>query len=259
MPVLKFSANLGFLWIEYRLPDAIRAAHDAGFDAVECHFPYSESIDEVARALDETGLPMLGLNTIKGPLGAGLAALPEQVEAAHRAIDQAIDYADAIACPRVHVMAGQIEGELAEATYLDNLRYASDQASKRDLTILIEPLNPFDMPGYFLRDTAQALAVLDALKRDNITLMFDCYHVGRTEGDILNRFETCRHHIGHIQFAAVPDRGPPDTGTVDYAQIFAHLENAGWAEPLGAEYRVRGSTEASLDWLSAYRAENRDI
>jgi len=181
------------------------------------------------------------------------------VEAARRAIDQAIDYADAIACPRVHVMAGQIEGELAEATYLDNLRYASDQASKRDLTILIEPLNPFDMPGYFLRDTAQALAILDALKRDNITLMFDCYHVGRTEGDILNRFETCRHHIGHIQFAAVPDRGPPDTGTVDYAQIFAHLENAGWAEPLGAEYRVRGSTEASLDWLSAYRAENRDI
>ncbi len=256
--MLRFSANLGFLWTDYSLPDAIRAAYDAGFNAVECHFPYAESIDDVSRALDETGLQMLGLNTIKGPLGAGLAALPEDVTAARRAIDQAIDYAEAIACPRVHVMAGQIEGKLAEATYLDNLRYASDQASKRDLTILIEPLNPFDMPGYFLRDTSHALAIIDGLNRDNIALMFDCYHVGRTEGDILSRFEACRHHIGHIQFAAVPDRGPPHTGTVDYAQIFADFEKAGWIEPLGAEYRVDGSTDATLDWLTAYRAEHRD-
>ena len=254
--MLQFSANLGFLWTDYALPDAIRAARDAGFDAVECHFPYAEPIDEVIQALDDTGLQMLGLNTVKGPLNAGLAALPDHIQIARRAIDQAVDYAQAIACPHVHVMAGQIEGKLAAATYLDNLRYASDQAAKYDLKILIEPLNPFDMPGYFLRDTAQALAIIDALDRENLALMFDCYHVGRTEGDILARFAACRNQIGHIQFAAVPDRGAPDTGLDDYAQIFAHLEDAGWTRPLGAEYRVHGSTEATLNWLTTYRARH---
>jgi hydroxypyruvate isomerase len=256
--MLQFSANLGFLWTEYSLPDAIRAAYDAGFDAVECHFPYAESTDDVIRALADTRLKMLGLNTIKGPLNAGLAALPDQVTMARRAIDQAVEYAHAIACPHVHVMAGQIQGDLAETTYLDNLRYASDQAAKRDLTIVIEPLNPFDMPRYFLRDTSHALAIIEHLNRGNVALMFDCYHVGRTEGDILARFDACYSQIGHIQFAAVPDRGPPDTGAVDYAQIFAHIADAGWASPLGAEYRVDGTTDATLHWLTAYHAHSRD-
>lgn len=249
-----FSANLGFLWTDRPLADAIRSAKAAGFDAVECHWPYDQPLVDVQAALNETGLKMLGLNTVRGPLNAGMAALPDSVSEARAAIDQAIEYGSAIGAGSVHVMAGQSEGEEAEATYLDNLRYASEQAGVRGMSILIEPLNPFDMPGYFLRDTVHAVQLLERLKLDNIKLMFDCYHVGRTEGDVLGRYDACLPFIGHIQFAAVPDRGAPDHGEVDYQAIFAHIDASGWKLPLGAEYKVAESTEATLGWLSAWGA-----
>lgn len=253
-----FSANLGFLWTDRPLAEAIQAAHRAGFDAVECHFPYAEPINEVTQALEQTGLPMLGLNTVKGPQGAGMAALPEAIDAARKAIDEAIDYGSRINAQHVHVMAGQTEGQHAENTYLDNLKYASDRAHAHGMGILIEPLNAFDVPGYFLHDTAYALELLDTVDRTNVRLMFDCYHVGRTEGDVTARFDACFPSIGHIQFASVPDRGPPDRGTLDYLELFKRIDESGWAHPLGAEYRVDGRTEATLAWLKTFQAHRHD-
>jgi len=244
---MKFSANLGFLWSDRPLPDAIRAAKAAGFDAVECHWPYDEGPDAVRNALTETGLQMLGLNTRRGPPGEnGLAALPGREDEARAAIDEAIAYADAIGAGAVHVMAGFASGAEAHATFLENLRYACGQT---DRMILIEPLNRHDAPGYFLTHTVQAIDVIGEVAKDNLRLMFDCYHVGRTEGDVMTRAEALLPKIGHIQFASVPDRGSPDHGELHYPTIFSRISELGWDRPLGAEYKPARETDATLDWL----------
>ena len=116
------------------------------------------------------------------------------------------------------------------------------------LTILIEALNAHDAPGYFLRDTAQAADIISDVAQPNLKLMFDCYHVGRTEGDVIARLDALYSIIGHVQFASVPDRGPPDQGEVDYRAVFAAIDALGWDKPLGAEYRPPGETDASLGW-----------
>lgn len=252
----RFSANLGFLWTDRSLPDAIRAARAAGFDAVECHWPYDAPPAEVRMALEETGLHMLGLNTRRGDVAAGengLAALPGREAEARAAIDEALAYAEAIDAACVHVMAGAATGEDAERAFMANLRYACDRAAAAGRTILIEPLNRFDAPGYFLNTTAQAADLIGKLGQPNLRLMFDCYHVGRTEGDVIVRLRALRPLIGHIQFAAVPDRGAPDHGEVDYAAVFAEIVALGWDAPLGAEYKPGGQTDATLGWMARLR------
>ncbi|MEJ6389338.1 hydroxypyruvate isomerase family protein [Gymnodinialimonas ulvae] len=249
----RFSANLGFLFAEYSLPDAIRAAHVAGFDAVECHWPYDTPAADVAAALAETGLPMLGLNTRRGDVAAGetgLAALPGREADARAAIDEAIDYARRIGAQSVHVMAGVAQGPEARATFAANLTYACRRAAAHGLILLIEPLNRFDAPGYFLSTTQQAADLIDTIDCPNLRLMFDCYHVGRTEGDVIARLTALYPIIGHIQFAAVPDRGAPDHGTLDYADVFAAITALGWYRPLGAEYKPDGRTEDTLAWMT---------
>ena len=169
-----FSANLGFLWTDKPLADAIHAAGAAGFDAVECHWPYAEDASAVKAALDATGLMMLGLNTARGDVAAGengLAALAGRNDDARAAIDAALAYAALINCPKIHVMAGCAEGDAAERCFIDNLRYAT--ASDSDVTFLIEPLNHHDAPGYFLNHTDQARRIIDAVGAPNLKLMFD--------------------------------------------------------------------------------------
>lgn len=247
-----FSANLGFLWTELTLPDAIRAAKRAGFDAVECHWPYQTPAADVVQALGETGLAMLGLNTARGDVDAGengLSALPGREVEARAAIDQAIAYAHAIGAGKVHVMAGFAAGQAAHDTFVANLRYACAKADEHTITIVIEPLNRYDAPDYFLQTTTQALAIMDEVGAPNLKLMFDCYHVQLMEGDLSHRLEALLPSIGHVQFASVPDRGAPDHGEVNYAHIFSMLEKLGYREPLGAEYKPLGSTEATLGWL----------
>ena len=246
----RFSANLGFLWTELAMPDAIGAARAAGFSAVECHWPYDEDPAAIRAALAETGLPMLGLNTRRGPPGEnGLAALPGREEEARAAIDEALDYAAAIDAEAVHVMAGFAAGDAAEAAFRANLSYAAEKAGAR--TVLIEPLNRHDAPGYFLETTGHAKAVIEAVGAPNLKLMFDCYHVARTEGDVTTRLEALLPFIGHIQFAGVPTRGAPDEGELYYGAVFSAIEALGWERPLGAEYRPGGATEPTLSWMRA--------
>ena len=247
-----FSANLGFLWADLPLPDAIRQAKNAGFDAVECHWPYAIDPLEVNAALTETGLQMLGLNTPKGD-GFGLTALPEEAPA-RAAIDQAIAYAAAIDAKAVHVMAGIAAGREAKASFINNLTYAATKAMAHGITILIEPINNIDVPGYFLTRTSQALAIISAVNLPNLKLMFDAYQVAMMEGDVRPHLDAAYDVIGHIQFAGVPHRGAPDEGDVDYAQLFAHLKSAGYTRPLGAEYKPDGgNTSESLGWMKKLR------
>lgn len=249
---MRFSANLGFLWAELPLPDAIRAAKTGGFDAVECHWPFASPAADVRAALDETGLQMLGLNTARGDVTAGdngIAALPERVDDAHVAIDEAISYASAIGCKAVHVMAGFSSGPEARKAFVANLGYACARAAPHGITILIEPLNCYDAPGYFLTTTAQAIDLIDTVHAPNLKLMFDCYHVQLMEGDLTHKLENLMPHIGHIQFASVPDRGPPNTGEVNYDHIFGVIGSLGYDRPLGAEYKPNGPTNETLSWL----------
>lgn len=238
------------------MPGAIRAAHAGGFAAVECHWPYEVEPSAVKQALDETGLPMLGLNTRRGNVSEGengLAALPGREAEARAAIDEAIDYAVQIGAGNVHVMAGIAEGPDAHRSFTDNLAYACDAAARHERRILIEPLNAHDAPGYFLRTLDQAARIIDQVGARNLKLMFDCYHVGRTESDVIGKLERHLAIVGHIQFASVPDRGAPDHGTVDYGAVFSRIDALGWTTPLGAEYRPDGDTDATLSWMSELR------
>ena len=250
----RFSANLGFLWSQLSLPQAVRAAARAGFDAVECHWLHDAALKALREALNETGLPLLGLNTSRGDTAAGdfgLAALPGREAEARAAIDAAVEYARALDASAIHVMAGKTDGPQAEAVFLENLCYACDTAPER--TILIEPINPFDVPGYFLQNTAHAQRVIADVSAPNLKLMFDCYHVARVEGDVIARLRAVLPDVGHIQLAAVPDRGAPDHGDLDYDMVFREIDALGWTRPLGAEYRPEGETEASLGWLARAR------
>lgn len=252
----KFSANLGFLWTELSLPEAIRAAGRAGFDAVECHWPYDTPAVEVDDALAETGLTMLGLNTVRGDVAGGengLSALPGREAEARTAIDQAIEYAVAIKTPNIHVMAGFAEGGAAHETFVGNLRYALNNAQPHGITILIEPLNHYDAPRYFLRTSEQAKTIIDEIRADSLKLMFDCYHIQIMEGDISRRLRSLKRIIGHIQIASVPDRAEPDAGELDYRHVLKVLEEIGYTAPLGAEYKPRGRIEDGLGWMTRLR------
>ncbi len=252
----RFSANLGFLWTELSLPDAIRAAAAAGFDAVECHFPYEVPTADVRAALEETGLPMLGLNTrlgANGPADFGVSAMPGREEEARRDIDDAIAYAVAVDCANVHVLAGKTGGgEAAQATYVRNLDYACRQAAAHGKTILIEPINQRDAPGYHTSIVEDGLATIESVGADNLKLMFDCYHTQIMQGDLTERLRATLPHLGHVQIAAVPDRGEPDDGEVDFVYVMVALDDMGWAGHVGAEYRPRGTTDEGLGWLAAY-------
>lgn len=258
---MQFSANLGFLFTEYPLPEAIRAAHRAGFDAVECHFPYDLPPRQVAAALAETGLPMLSLNTPPGDRSRGefgLAALPGREAEARAGIAQALEHAAATGTRAVHVMAGVTHGAAGgEATFRANLAHACDLAAPLGLTVLIEPLNPRDVPGYHLADLGHALRTVEAVGRPNLKIMFDCYHMQITGGDLLARFRAARGLIGHVQFAGVPDRSEPDQGEVDFRWLLSAMADDGWDRPFGAEYRPRADTAAGLGWLAAWRDDAR--
>lgn len=236
---MQLSANLGFLFRDLALPDAIRAAKRLGFAAVEMHWPYDTDASVVAETLVETGLPLLGINTARGDVGAGdngLSALPGRETEARAAIDQAVQWAAATGCRNIHVMAGKATGGEAFATFEGNLRYASNSAAQHNIGVLIEPLNPRDAPGYFLSDLPTALRLIDATE-GAAKIMFDCYHMQIIQGDLLNSVTRFADKIGHIQFAAVPDRGEPDHGEVDYGWLLRAIADAGYDGVFGAEYR----------------------
>lgn len=259
---MKLSANLGFLWADRPLPAAIHAAKAAGFDAVECHWPYATDVKEVSKALAETQLCMLGLNAQRGDVAAGengLSALVGREVDARAAIDEALAYAAALNVPNVHVMAGFACGDAARHTFVQNLQYACQNAAQHGITILIEPLNTYDAPGYFLTTTTQGLEIINEVGQSNLKLMFDCYHVQLMEGDVSHKLKKLLPHIGHIQFASVPARGTPDQGELNYAHVFDVIENLNYTAPLGAEYKPNGDTDASLGWMKMCAQRGADI
>lgn len=254
---MRISANLGFLFADRPLAEAIRAAKAAGFDAVEMHWPYATDPAAVAAVLAETGMPLLSVNTPRGDAAAGdfgLCALPGRAAEARAAIDLAVDWAAAAGARAVHLMAGRTApGAASDAAFLASIAHAVERARPHGLALLIEPLNPHDAPGYFLGGLAQARD-LRARSGKAAAVMFDCYHLARMGEDLVAAYAADPASVGHVQFAAVPDRGEPDHGTVDFRRVLPALAAAGHAGWFGAEYRP---ASGRLDWLPRLRAAAR--
>lgn len=261
--VPRLAANISMLFGEWPFPERFAAAAAAGFSAVECQFPYEWPADLLADKLAAANLTAVLINAPPGDLAAGdrgLAAVEGREEEFRESIETALLYAEALGCPRVHVMAGASYPSTATATarYVDRLGWAADRLGPAGVTVQIEPLNDRDFPGYLLRGTRQAEAVIAAVDRPNVRLQFDTYHLQILEGDLITSFRRCQDIIGHVQIAAVPDRGEPDEGEVDHRWLLEQLDAAGWDGWIGAEYRPRGGTLAGLGWARAYGIEPRD-
>ncbi len=253
---MKLSANLGFLWKELPLIERVRAAKTAGFDAVECHWPYDTPALDLKAALEETGLPMVSINTSLGNKERGefgLSALPNRKLEARAAIDQAIEYATAIQAPNIHVMAGLAEGQEAHACFIENLSYACKRAQSEQINILIEPLNHFDVPSYFLNTTHQGIQIIKELGARNLKLLFDCYHVARMEENVLDQITNLKSIIGHIQIASIPNRREPDHGDLPLKAIVQALNTMAYHGVVGAEYHPEQKVEDGLAWMEEFR------
>ena len=252
----RFSANLGYLWKELQLPDAVRAARKAGFEAVEFHELYHYPAEEIREAPEISGLTMLGLNTRRGISGRkdrGLAAVPGIETDDRNIFDEAIEYAASINCQNIHVTTGITEKiQEAEGTFRENLRYATQKASNHGITILIELLNLLDTPGYHLSDLDHAMETQDAVNKPNLKIMFDCYHIQVMQGTLLLRLKKHLPRIGHIQFSNSPGRTEHDSGEINFSWLFAEIDSIGWEGYLGAEYIPKTSTEDSLGWIRNY-------
>lgn len=251
---MKFSANLGLLWTEVDLRQAVENAAAAGFDAVEFHWPYDVPAEELGEIVAACGLKALSINTARGVAGQfGLCAVPGCEDAAHAALDAAIDYAHGLGASSIHAMAGISDGPDAQACFGRFLERALPKVVAAELALLIEPINNHDVPGYFLTSPAQAMEYLRAHHSPALKLMYDCYHAARMGGNIFNDIDACLPWIGHIQIAATPDRGEPDTSEVDYVAVLTHLGELGYTGYIGAEYRPRHSTDQGLAWLQQFK------
>lgn len=255
----RFSANISMLFTELPFLERFQAAKEAGFEGVELQFPYDYTIDELTEAKNDSGLPLVLFNLPPGDWSKGdrgIGALPGREAEFERGFNRALEYAEALSCKRLHVMAGIAPVTLDERVHLSalegNLRRIAPNAAKRDITLMIEPLNTRDVPGYVLKRTEQALTVIDNVQAPNIALQFDVYHRQIMQGDLLASLERHISRIGHIQIAGVPSRNEPDCGEVNYQPILERLDNLGYDGWIGCEYHPMDDTWAGLKWMKPY-------
>ncbi len=257
----KFAANLAIMYTEFDYPARFAAAAECGFQAVESLFPYGESTADTREWLAAGGLEMVLINMPAGDWAngeRGLTCLPDRLGEYRDGIGQAIEYAQALGCKQIHSVAGLApdagpERTVFEDTYRENLSWAADQLAPLDLNLTIEPINgKRDVPGMFLQTTTQAREIMAELKRPNLRLQFDVYHVQIMEGDLVRRFEDCLPDIGHVQIANPPDRREPDEGEINFPYLFDAIDAAGYDGWVGCEYNPRAGTAAGLGWGAAF-------
>jgi len=251
----RLAANLSFLFTELPLLERVGAAAAAGFRGAEILFPYEQIADEIAAAFREGGIAPVLFNTPAGNWDAGergFAAIPGAETRFRIALPEAIAYARIVGCRRLHVMAGippaGADPAACEAVFVENLRLAAKTAAPHGITILIEPINPIDIPGYFLTRQDQAARILETAGMENAALQMDFYHCARVEGDPAGCFRLNFPRIGHVQIAGVPDRNEPDGGEVDYRPLFAMIDGMGYEGWVACEYNPRAGTLAGLGW-----------
>lgn len=257
---MRFAANLSMMFTERPFLERFAAAAAAGFTVVEFLFPYDHPAETVRAALREAGLTQALFNLPPGDWAAGergIASLPGREEEFRAGVAKALEYATVLDCPRLHCMAGLLPagGDRAAALdrYVANLRWAAAACAEAGRTLLVEPINNRDMPGYLMNRTTLAREVIAAVGAPNLRLQLDLYHCQISEGDLAMRIRANLDLIGHIQIAGVPDRHEPDEGEVNYPYLFALLEEVGYDGVIGCEYRPRGRTEDGLGWFAPWR------
>jgi hydroxypyruvate isomerase len=259
-----FSVNLSTIFTEVPFIERFRKAKESGFSHVECQFPYDAPINVI---LEELRKNQLSLELINLPAGIwemgdrGLAIFSDKIEDFKGSVAKGIEYACALGVPNIHCMAGILSDEAdrpnAREIYLQNLKYAAAEMAQYNRTLLIEPLNPFDVPGYFLTDLGEAAKIIDEVGMPNVKLQFDFYHIQKVQGNLLSTFQKYFDRISHVQIADVPGRNQPGTGEIHYQNVIHALKKWGYAGFIGLEYTPKGKSEDSFKWLEGLGAEGR--
>ncbi len=256
MPQL--SANLSMLFTERPFLERFAAAAQAGFKAVEFMFPYAFSVEAIQAELQKHQLQLVLHNLPAGDWEGGdrgIACDPARVEEFRAGVAQAIAYATALGVPRLNCLAGKapadVDAAVVHQTLVDNLRFAAQALEQNGIRLLVEMINTFDIPGFYLHGTNQALALLDEVGSPNLQLQYDVYHMQRMEGEIAATLQKQLPRIGHVQIADNPGRNEPGTGEINYAFLFRHLDAIGYQGWVGCEYKPAGQTEDGLGWIKA--------
>jgi hydroxypyruvate isomerase len=261
----QFAANLSMMYTEHDFLDRFAAAAEDGFRAVEFLFPYAYRAAELRACLDAHGLEQVLFNAPPGDWEAGergFASQPGREAEFRGAIENALEYAVALACPRVHVMAGLVSADETAlhrarrlSTYESNLARAAAQARSAGIDILIEPINGRDMPGYLLSRQSDAHAVVERVGAPNLRVQLDLYHCQIVEGDLTTtlRRDLPKGRVGHLQVAGVPDRHEPDAGELNVRHLFSVVDDLGYDGWIGCEYRPRAGTSEGLEWLRTFQ------
>jgi hydroxypyruvate isomerase len=256
----KFAANLSMLFNEVPFLDRFDRAARAGFEAVEFLFPYAFAATDIKAKLSSNRLKLVLHNLPAGDWDAGergIACLPDRVDEFREGVGRAIEYATALGAPQVNCLAGKAPlgatDEMLRKTFVANLKFAAAELKKASLKLLIEPINTYDIPGFYLNRTAQAISILDEVGSDNLFLQYDIYHAQRFEGELAATITKQLARIAHIQIADNPGRNEPGSGEINYPFLFAHLDKIGYRGAIGCEYKPAGNTEAGLGWLAQAR------
>lgn len=251
----RFAANLSMLFTEVPFLDRFERAANAGFTAVEFLFPYAFATADIKARLDANGLKLVLHDLPAGDWEAGergIACLPDRVDEFREGVARAIDVGTALGVPQLNCVAGIAPAGVSDGvlrkTFVDNLRFAAAELKKANLKLLIEPINTFDIPGFYLNRTAQALAILDDVGADNAFVQYDIYHAQRMEGELAATLQKHLPRIGHVQLADNPGRHEPGTGEINFAHLFAHLDRICYDGHVGCEYKPATTTEAGLGW-----------
>ncbi|MEQ4724606.1 2-oxo-tetronate isomerase [Nonomuraea sp. B19D2] len=262
----RFAANLSMMYNEHDFLDRFAAASADGLQAVEYLFPYAYDAAELRRRLDDHGLKQVLFNAPPEAWESGergMAALPGREAEVRSGVDRALDYAAALGCPRVHLMAGLVEPDATPVewakhrdTYLTNLAWAAERAAAAGVDILIEPINSRDMPEYFLSAQAEAHAVVQEVAASNLQVQLDLYHCQIVEGDLTAtlRRDLPTGRVGHLQIAGVPDRNEPDRGELNVRHLLDVVDELGFDGWIGCEYNPRAGTSEGLRWLNDYQS-----
>jgi hydroxypyruvate isomerase len=251
----KFAANLSMLFTEVPFLDRFERAAQAGFSAVEFLFPYAFATQEIRARLDAHGLKLVLHNLPAGDWDAGergIACLPDRVDEFREGVGRAIDVAGALGVGQLNCLAGKAPIGAADATlrktFVENLKFAAAELNNAKLKLLIEPINTYDIPGFYLNRSAQAISILDEVGAANAFLQYDAYHMQRMEGELAATIGKHLARIAHIQIADNPGRNEPGTGEIDHAFLFRHLDRIGYTGHVGCEYKPLTTTEAGLGW-----------
>jgi hydroxypyruvate isomerase len=255
----KFAANLTMLFNEKLFLERFALAKIGGFKAVEFLFPYAFEASEIKSALDNNALKLVLHNLPAGDWDAGergIACHPDRVAEFRSGVAKAIEYATILGVPQLNCLAGKtpegVDPTLVHDTFVSNLQFAAAELKKSGLKLLIEPINTFDIPGFYLSKTAQGIAILDAVAADNAFLQYDIYHAQRMEGELANTIQKYFKRIAHIQLADNPGRNEPGTGEINYSYLFDLLARLGYTGYIGCEYKPLKTTETGLHWMGQY-------